>query len=56
YLALIYPQTRHALRGIVRGDVELDWAWQHHQKWVKEVLASGQVGLEGEGDAKVPRT
>ncbi|MDX6369383.1 MAG: formate dehydrogenase subunit gamma [Gaiellaceae bacterium] len=51
YLALIYPQTRHALRGIVRGDVELDWAWQHHQKWVKEVLASGQDGAEKQSEA-----
>jgi formate dehydrogenase subunit gamma len=51
YLALIYPQTRHALRGIVRGDVELDWAWQNHQKWVKEVLASGQDCAEKQSEA-----
>jgi formate dehydrogenase subunit gamma len=51
YLALIYPRTRHALRGIVRGDVELDWAWQHHPKWVKEVLASGQDSAERQSEA-----
>ena len=42
YLSLIYPRTRHSLRGMVRGDVELQWAREHHPKWVQEVLASGQ--------------
>jgi len=40
YLSVIYPRTRHSLRGIVRGDVELQWALEHHPKWVKEVRAS----------------
>lgn len=39
HLALIYPRTRHALRGMVRGDVEAGWAMQHHAKWVKQVFA-----------------
>lgn len=34
YLALIYPKTRHALRGITLGDVQRDWAQAHHAKWV----------------------
>jgi formate dehydrogenase subunit gamma len=42
HLALIYPRTRHSLRGIVRGDVEAGWAMQHHAKWVKEVFAESQ--------------
>jgi cytochrome b subunit of formate dehydrogenase len=25
---------------MVRGDVELQWALEHHPKWVKEVEAS----------------
>ncbi|MDX6481693.1 MAG: formate dehydrogenase subunit gamma [Gaiellaceae bacterium] len=33
YLALIHPTTRHALRGMVRGDVREDWARQHHARW-----------------------
>jgi formate dehydrogenase subunit gamma len=33
YLALIYPATRHSLRGITRGDVRSDWARKHHAKW-----------------------
>ena len=36
YLALIYPSTRHALRGMTRGSVRRDWAWQHHRKWLED--------------------
>jgi len=36
YLALIYPSTRHALRGMTTGSVRRDWARQHHSKWVDE--------------------
>jgi formate dehydrogenase subunit gamma len=35
YLALIYPATRHALRGITVGSVRRDWAVQHHRKWIE---------------------
>ena len=33
FLALIYPATRHALRGMVVGTVREDWATRHHSKW-----------------------
>jgi formate dehydrogenase subunit gamma len=33
YLALVHPATRHALRGMIRGDVREDWARKHHRKW-----------------------
>ena len=33
YLAVFHPSTRHALRGITRGDVREDWAERHHAKW-----------------------
>ena len=36
YLALIYPATRHSLRGMTSGRVRRDWAEQHHAKWVRE--------------------
>ena len=36
YLAVIHPQTRHALRGMTLGDVREDWARRHHSKWVEE--------------------
>lgn len=35
YLALIYPATRHALRGITVGTVRRDWALEHHRKWIE---------------------
>jgi formate dehydrogenase subunit gamma len=33
YLALIYPATRHSLRGITRGTVREDWAEEHYPRW-----------------------
>jgi formate dehydrogenase subunit gamma len=33
YLALIYPATRHSLRGMTLGTVRRDWAEEHHAKW-----------------------
>jgi formate dehydrogenase subunit gamma len=36
YLAMIYPATRHALRGMTVGTVRRDWAERHHPKWVRE--------------------
>jgi formate dehydrogenase subunit gamma len=33
YLALIHPATRHALRGMVLGNVREDWARNHHARW-----------------------
>ena len=36
YLALIYPATRHSLRGMTTGSVRSDWAERHHPKWVRQ--------------------
>jgi formate dehydrogenase subunit gamma len=36
YLALIHPATRHALRGIMLGTVDAEWAERHHAKWRAE--------------------
>ena len=33
FLALVWPTTRHAMRGILRGSVRADWAARHHQAW-----------------------
>jgi formate dehydrogenase subunit gamma len=35
YLALLHPATRHALRGMTKGDVREDWALRHHEKWAR---------------------
>jgi formate dehydrogenase subunit gamma len=37
YLAVLHPATRHALRGMTLGDVDEDWAREHHAKWVERV-------------------
>jgi formate dehydrogenase subunit gamma len=36
YLVLIYPATKHSLRGMATGSVRRDWAREHHSKWVDE--------------------
>jgi formate dehydrogenase subunit gamma len=41
YLALLHPTTRHALRGMTRGDVREDWAKQHHAKWLGRAPGEG---------------
>jgi formate dehydrogenase subunit gamma len=33
YLAVLHPATRHALRGIVAGDVDRSWAERNHATW-----------------------
>jgi formate dehydrogenase subunit gamma len=37
YLAVLNPATRHALRGMTAGDVDREWAAEHHAKWVAEM-------------------
>jgi len=41
YLAVIHPTTRHALRGITRGDVRRDWALEHHRTWAERARSPG---------------
>jgi formate dehydrogenase subunit gamma len=36
HLALIYPATRHSLRGMTTGSVRRDWAEKHHPKWARD--------------------
>jgi formate dehydrogenase subunit gamma len=36
YLAVLHPATRHALRGMVHGDVDRAWAERHHAKWAAD--------------------
>lgn len=37
YLALVYPATRPALRGMLTGFVRSSWAREHHPKWYEKV-------------------
>jgi len=36
FLALVWPWTRPALRGIVLGGVDARWAREHHPRWPEE--------------------
>lgn len=36
FLTLIYPKTRHSLRGMTLGSVREDWAREHHAKWIED--------------------
>jgi formate dehydrogenase subunit gamma len=40
YLAVLNPGTRHALRAMLAGDVDLDWARHHHPRWVEAVTGA----------------
>jgi hypothetical protein len=33
YMALVNPTTRHALRGMLTGEVDRDWARNHYPGW-----------------------
>jgi len=37
YLAVLNRATRPALRGIVTGEVDRDWARANHSRWVREL-------------------
>jgi formate dehydrogenase subunit gamma len=51
YLAVLNPGTRHALRAMFRGDVDVDWARHHHPLWVEDVTRG-----EARRAPPVPRT
>lgn len=44
YLALIHPATRHAMRGMTTGEVDVEWAARHHAKWVAEEQGADTPG------------
>jgi formate dehydrogenase gamma subunit len=37
FMALINHGTRPALRGMIRGDVDRDWAAHHHARWLASI-------------------
>jgi formate dehydrogenase subunit gamma len=53
YLSLIHPATRHALRGMIRGTVDAEWARRHHPRWAA-LADDADVGAEG-GDREPER-
>jgi len=45
FLALVFPRTRPALRGMVLGAVSEQWAREHHAKWVEAVAEQSDERL-----------
>jgi len=41
YLSIGHPNSRHALRGITKGDVPLEYAKHHHGLWYEELQEEG---------------
>jgi formate dehydrogenase subunit gamma len=41
YMAVLNPGTRHALRGITTGRVDVEWAAHHHPAWLAEAQEEG---------------
>jgi formate dehydrogenase subunit gamma len=37
FMALLNPDTRPALRAMIRGDVDREWAAQHHARWLASI-------------------
>ena len=54
YLALIHPSTRHALKGMTTGEVDLEWAERHHSKWVADERVLAEMRREGLLDDSLP--
>jgi formate dehydrogenase subunit gamma len=36
YMALVNRATRHAMRGMLTGEVDREWAQTHHPRWTPE--------------------
>jgi formate dehydrogenase subunit gamma len=51
YLSLIHPATRHALRGITSGSVDVEWARRHHPRWAE---LADDANVEAEGGDREP--
>lgn len=49
FLALFNPSTRRALPGMMVGKVDVDWAREHHPRWVEEVAWDDHPGIHFRG-------
>jgi formate dehydrogenase subunit gamma len=47
YFALVDRRTRPALSGMLRGDVDRQWAVEHHPRWVARVEAAESSAQDG---------
>jgi formate dehydrogenase subunit gamma len=48
--------VKGSLRAMTQGYVTPGWAWRHHRKWLRALVATGSVGPRPRRDANVPRS
>lgn len=48
FLATLNPSTRHALQGMILGQVRLSWALHHHSLWARRAFDSSNTGRPDE--------
>jgi formate dehydrogenase subunit gamma len=48
FLAVVYPDTRPALRGMLLGEVDREWAAHHHSAWLEDLEREAREPREAE--------
>ena len=54
FLAVVHPGTRPALRGMVLGTVDREWAAHHHAAWVAGLDRDARPSAHAAGPAPLP--
>ncbi|MCA9556627.1 MAG: cytochrome b/b6 domain-containing protein, partial [Myxococcales bacterium] len=55
FMATINPSTRHAMRGILTGEVDRAWAAHHHAEWLSRVDKAGSAPEPDSGSTGSPK-
>lgn len=43
YLSVGHPKSKASLRGMIKGDVSLEYVKEHHGRWFDQLMQQGQV-------------
>jgi formate dehydrogenase subunit gamma len=43
YLSVIHPGSQPAFRGVIKGDVDVDFAKGHYREWYDEMVEKGEI-------------
>ncbi len=43
YLSVGHPGSKASMRGVIKGDVDVEYAKEHHGKWYDELVKEGKV-------------
>jgi len=47
--------VKGSMRAMLRGTVTPGWAWRHHRKWFRALVAAGSAGPTPESHSKIQR-